>query len=164
MRIHPARHGATAALAFVPALVSLWAANWFHILLGSYSLLMLRHYGSWMRANQVANTVLLGVVALAYTVWIFAVARRWVTMATGSGFVIAAHGLILRLVVELPQSLIQITLAETPPPEPYHTTLVLGRAFGLVAYVMGLGFVAAAVVAERRLQPHTPWWAAPPSA
>jgi hypothetical protein len=149
MRTHPARWAATTDLAFVPALVSLWAANWLHVNLGVVWMLQLRWYGDWRIAHQVANTWMLGVAAAAYTVWILAVARQWVSTATGGGFVIAAHGLILRIVVELPQSVTQTALSEVRPPEPYATLLPWGRAFGLVAFVMGLGFVAAAVFSER---------------
>ena len=158
MRTHPARWGAETNLGFVPALVSLWAASWLHSLLAVGWILQLRCPGSCRMANQVANTWLLGLAAAVYTLWIFAVARRWITTATAGGFVIAAHGLILRTVVEFPQSVAQITLSERQPPEPYATVLVWGRLLGLVAYVVGLGFVLAAVVAERRLRRGVPAW------
>lgn len=158
MRTHPARWGATTTLSFVPALVSLWAANWILNLMVSGWLLGLRTHGDLRYANPYANVWLLGVAAAAYTVWIFAVSRRWITTATGGGFVVAAHGLILRIIVEVPQSMAQITLSERLPPEPYATVLPLGRTFGLVAYVAGLAFVLAAVLAERRLWRETPPW------
>ena len=162
MRTHPARWGATTTLSFVPALVSLWIANYLFILLGVGWLLNLHWHGDICIANQVANTWCLGVAAAAYTVWILAVARQWVTVATGGGFVVLAHGLILRIVVEFPQCMAQITLSETLPPEPYATVLPLGRTFGLVAVVAGLGFVVAAVIAERRLRRMAPAWAVTP--
>ena len=43
-------------------------------------------------------------------------ARQWVTGATGGGFAVAASGLFLRIVVELPSSIAQVSLAEMQPP------------------------------------------------
>lgn len=162
MRTHPARWGSTTTLGFVPALVSLVIANWMHHVFGWVWLLTIQFPGNLVMVNQTANAWLLGVAAAAYTIWILALARGWITAATGGGFVIAAHALILRIVVELPQSILQIPLAEALPPEPYATVLPLARAFGLVAFVAGLAFVAAAVLSERRLRRMGTDWAFPP--
>lgn len=150
MRTHPARWGATTTLGFVPALVSLWLASYLHLLLGTAWMLQIRWFGAWHLEHQFLNTWLLAVAAAAYTAWIFAVARHWITTATGGGLVVMAHGLILRIVVEFPASVVQTPLSGARPPEPYATLLPWGRAFGLVAFVAGLGFVVAAVIAERR--------------
>jgi len=153
--------GATTSLGFVPGLVLLVLAGYVHHLFGWVWIMYLRFPGAHVPPNQWANVWLLLVVAAAFTLWILALARGWVTGATGGGFPIAGSALVLRFVVELPQSLAQTPLAEVRPPEPYASTLVLGRGLGIVAIAFGLACVLAACLSERRLRRSGPAWTLP---
>lgn len=75
------------------------AADRMFLLLGYSCFQMAPIRSTWVLANQHASACLLGVVSVAYVAWIFAVPRRWITPAMGGGFVIAAHGMILRTIV-----------------------------------------------------------------
>ena len=112
----PAIRGATTSLGFAPALVFLAAANYLYHYLTFAPFMCLRINRTWVIANTLANTWMLGLVALAYVLWVFALARRWVTAATGGGFVIAGAGLIGRIVAEMPHGMAQMPLAQMRPP------------------------------------------------
>lgn len=162
MRMHPAYRSGSTTLGFMPALVSLVIAGFVTIVFGWVTPTFIDLSGNRVVANQMVNHVLLGVAAAGYVAWILAVARGWTSTATGAGFVLTAHALILRIVVEWPQSLVQVPLAEATPPEPYLTVLLVGRTAGFVIFVLGLGFVVAAVIAERALRRGAPPWIVPP--
>lgn len=105
--------------------------------------------------QPVLNSALLLMLGLAYTAWIFAVARGWVMPETGGGFTIAATALFARMVVEMPRFW-ALPAADAPAPEPYASTLALGRTGGLAAFAVGLALVVAACVAERRWRRRAP--------
>ncbi len=109
-------------------------------------------------AQPILNTALLLALGTAYAVWIFAVARRWVSPETGGGFVVAATALSARLVVEMPIFWAH-PLPGAVPPEPYATVLPLARGLGLMAIAFGLACVLAACLSERRLRRSGPPWA-----
>jgi len=153
--------GATTSLGFVPALVMLVATGFLHGLLGIHEFGCLRLGRPVLAANLVATSWMLGVLAAAYLVWLVGVARRKVTAATGGGFAVAAAGLLLRVIVEMPQVVNQVPLALAPPPEPYGTWLALARGFGIVAVAFGLACVLAACLSERNLRRSGPAWTLP---
>ena len=161
VRTPSALQGSTTSLGFAPALVFLIVAGFLHALLGIHEILHIRLSQPILYANTIANTWLLGGLAAAYGVWILGITRGWVTPATGGGFAIAGAGLILRIVVELPQVINQIPLAAMRPPEPYGTVLPLARGFGIVAFAFGLACVAAAWLSEWHFRRSGPGWTLP---
>jgi hypothetical protein len=153
--------GSTTSLGFAPALVMLVLAGYVLDLFWWTGLMFWRLPGPIGLTNLLGNAWLVGTVVVCYVAWVLALARQWVTGATGAGFAVAASGLFLRIVVELPSSIAQVSLAEMQPPQPYATVLPLGRDLGLIAVVFGLACVLAACVAERRLRRSGPPWAHP---
>ena len=95
-------------------------------------------------ANQFGFLLL---VAL-YLTWVFRVGRRLTSAATGAGFGVAASALVLRACCELTLALAGGSLAG--PPEDSSALAArwvsVARNGGLVAYVWGLGLVAAALI------------------
>lgn len=153
--------GATTSLGFVPGLVLLAVAGKLFIDMSAGWMMGWHIRGTYVFANQYLNVGLLGIVALAYLAWVLALARGWVTGATGGGFAVAAVGVFLRSVAEMPHLIAQVPLAESPPPEPFATVLPLARGLGLVAVVFGLACVLAACLSERRLRRSGPAWTLP---
>ncbi len=161
MRTPPTLQESTTSLGFAPALVVLATAGVLHAVLGIHEIGSLHLGRPILFANTIANTWMLGALAAAYVLWLLAVTRRGVTAATGGGFAVAGAGLVLRIVVELPQVLAQIPLGAMHPPEPFGTVLPLARGFGLVAFAFGLACVAAACTSERLLRRSGPPWTLP---
>ena len=157
----PAIRGAETTLGILPGLYFLLAAQFLFNHLALAPLLIMRGGRAWVLGNASANGLMLGLVAVAWLVWIFARARQWVTAATGAGFVIAATGIIVRIVAEMPHLMAQMPLEQLPPPEPYGSSLALARGLGLVAFAFGLACVLAACLAERRLRRSGPTWTLP---
>lgn len=157
----PAIRGATTSLGFAPALVIVLLADYLFTRLSAAGLMMLSGAEPFFAGNTIANNRMLAGLAAAYLLWILALARGWVTAATGGGFVIAGTGLCLRVVVEMPALAAQVPLARMRPPEPYATSLVFARDLGLIAFAFGLACVLAACMSERRLRRAGPVWTLP---
>ncbi len=103
-------------------------------------------------ANQFGFLLL---VAL-YLTWIFRVGRGTTSATTGGGFGIAASALVLRAACELTLGLAGGSLAAPTEKSAVAAEWVsVARNAGLVAYVWGLGLVAAALLVGDTTRPRS---------
>jgi hypothetical protein len=84
----------------------------------------------------------------AYTVQILVVARSRMAPETGGGFAVAAVGLSVRLVAEMP-SFFARHATDSFALGPHAHLLTLGSVLGFVAFAFGLTSVVMACVTER---------------
>ena len=97
---------------------------------------------------------LLLVLVILYVPWIYRVGRGLTSAATGGGFVIAASALSLRSACDLAVAFAWHAAWDLGPEalKLAETRTALSRNAGIVAFVLGLGLVAAALLGERKRQ------------
>jgi len=99
-----------------------------------------------------ANAWLMAVLAASFLGWSVVRRRGRVTAATGGGFVVAAFALLARIQGETLLSFADVPWREDLLGAHGREYAMLARYGGFVAFVFGLAMVAAACLAERRLQ------------
>ena len=116
--------------------------------------------------HVVLNFYLVGALGAAYLAWCVMHFRGWVSIATGAGFLVAGYALLQRIFCEFLASFFTVPL-HLVDEVPYSVEagaaawMGLARGSGLVGFVLGLAFVVAACLAERRLRREAPAWAFP---
>lgn len=123
--------------AFVPAFVGVLA---FHML--AIQVLMGPEFPILERLAHV--NVLGGILYVAVAIWSFIVARRALDPATGTGFTIAASGLLLRLLVGYEAWVDLFVRRDDATIDPALSLRLPAEILGTFAYGFGLAMVAIA--------------------
>ena len=131
----------------------------FQVLLATQMSPMVWLRGRLLEPQRVMNLLLLCLLGLSYTVWIWHVARQRIGTWSGAGFTLAAFGLYARAWAETLTGL----PARWPPVgrgwDEALTWIARSRDLGLIGYCMGLTFVLVACLSDARVAKATPWWA-----